>query len=116
MFVCNVGAAHCAPLHVYGVSMLRVQAPLWLDMEQVDGTYNRPRALKQLFFDVFVSAKTDKLHWTTFVSGSEWDGAGLGGSGWGLPGWARLGHCTYDILQMHLASQPCHCSVLELTR
>ena len=96
MSVCNVGAAHCAPLHVYGVSMLRVQAPLWLDIEQVDGTYNRPRALKQLFFDVFVSAKTDKLHWTTFVSGSEWDGAGLGGSEWdgaglGESGWGWAG-------------------------
>lgn len=86
MYVCNVGASHCALLHVYGVSALCVQAPLWLDVEQVDRTYNRPRALKQLFFDVFVSAKTDKLHWTTFVSGSGQEWAGVGGAG--------QGHCT----------------------
>ena len=106
MYVCNVGASHCALLHVYGVSTLCVQAPLWLDVEQVDRTYNRPRALKQLFFDVFVSTKTDKLHWTTFVSGSgqEWVGVGRSGWGWVAVGgaeqeWAGVGgagqgHCT----------------------
>ena len=49
-----------------------LQVPLWLDTEQTGGTFNRPRALKQLFFDVFVSAKTGKLHWTTLVSGGGW--------------------------------------------
>lgn len=60
------------------------------------GTYNRPKALKQLFFDVFVGAKTGKLHWTTFVSGS----------GWGSAGW--VGQCTEDTLQVHLVGGLCH--------
>lgn len=51
------------------------------------GTYNRPKALKQLFFDVFVGAKTGKLHWTTFVSGSGWGSVRY--SRWSSAGWVR---------------------------
>ena len=59
----------CHP-HTYTVCCvsLQLQLPLWLDKEQVEETYDRSRALKQLFFDVFEGAKTNKLHISTFVS------------------------------------------------